>query len=156
MRVDSLRGKSGGPPCPAHDVSHSSHSGLVLHLYSILELRSDVSAIVWDWHCIPGNANMHIDATVILESEVLRFELDSRSHFKGKVRQQEDVEKDRILLENRIMLLRLHEDDKGQWGLYVDEAKELASSGEEGGVYYSGRYEGLLGDRQRSCVLHLG
>jgi hypothetical protein len=99
---------------------------------------------------------MHIDATVLFVHETVRFEIDSRGHFKGNCRQQADVDKDRVLNSCRIMVFRLHEDDKHQWDLYVEMAKELVRSGEEGCVYYSASYENMLCGRQRSCVMRLG
>ena len=107
-------------------------SKYALSFYSIVQgldaTLQDVHGIIWDWFDVPdsdcSNHKMHIDATVFLGSSCIRFEIDGETHFKDNLtsRLHTDEQKDDVLREAGVGMLRLHYMDTEQWPLYVKSA----------------------------------
>jgi hypothetical protein len=76
--------------------------------------------VVWDWVDIPGLPNYHFDATLVWPANVwptARFEVDGKRHFKQAytMRRVQDVQKDVVVSQLGVSMLRLHELDLAQW-----------------------------------------
>lgn len=78
--------------------------------------------VVRDWVCVPGNANMSIDALVLCGWRwCANFEIDGPCHFRewSCIRMGIDAEKDALVLKQGWGLMRLHYMDEHLWGKYV-------------------------------------
>jgi hypothetical protein len=116
--------------CPAHQKNCKTYSALVLLFYETVARSAYTGIIVWD-HCdIPGQPNMHFDATLFIESDVApegvvgkRFEVDGNSHLskRGGIRHGRDILKDKLMNEMGADVLRLHQQDAGMWGEYITD-----------------------------------
>ena len=125
MRVDSIRRalereQSKDPlNCPAHQEGPLS----TWHFLEALKVNNITGYLLWDWCCVPTNSKMHIDATLVQPKEevVHMFEIDGSSHWQQgyEVRQQSDEEKDALLVELGLGVLRMHYKDTEQWPLYI-------------------------------------
>lgn len=107
--------------CPAHQVACPNYSKYAtMFAEEVLKIDS-TAAIVWDWHCVPENTFMSIDATVVHGHKCTRFELDGPQHFAEKEckRSSVDEKKDMILMKSGWDLLRLHHRDKDEWHQYI-------------------------------------
>lgn len=108
--------------CPAHQTECSTHSKYAkLFAEEVLKIDSS-AAIVWDWHCVPKNKFMSIDATVVHGDKCTSFELDGPQHFTEREcsRNAADEKKDMLLMKAGWGVMRLHHKDKDEWHQYIN------------------------------------
>ena len=107
--------------CPAHDGENKHHSQYVTKFLEALREVDQEAAVVWDWHCVPGDHRMSIDATVIHGDRCSNFEIDGPQHFNARAcdRQRTDKNKDARLFTAGWGLMRLHYKDKEEWQHYI-------------------------------------
>lgn len=108
------------PACSVHkDVCHT-YSPLVEKFHEIVQGMWPGVAVVWDWVDIPGLPSYHFDATLVWPANVwppARFEVDGKRHFKQaySMRRVQDVQKDVVVSQLGVSMLRLHELDLAEW-----------------------------------------
>ena len=143
----SVDRKSADPlSCPLHTPECISHSHGVERFQQALEQLGVDAKCVWDWHNVPGNSRMHVDATVLLSNgRACCFEIDSNLHLEpGKhERLDEDTEKDRLLDEAQLGMMRLHTFDVDLWPKYL----HVFVSNEQHRVRYSAAYLNCVNDK---------
>lgn len=107
--------------CPAHNNASAKHSQYVQAFADTLERLDGNLRVIWDWACVPGNAHMSIDATVLCGWRCANFEIDGPVHFCDRqcIRSNSDAAKEELLLCNGWGLMRLHYMDVKVWGKYV-------------------------------------
>ena len=116
---DTLRRKArAAKPCPAHD---GKRNACISQLADILYNVDTFQAVIWDCHCVPGRADMHIDACVLCGQRWSRLEVDGAQHFEdnGSQRSKNDEVKDELMNSAGMGMLRLHYKDRGAWDKYV-------------------------------------
>jgi hypothetical protein len=131
--------------CPIH---HSTSTSTYARRFydAVRALDVQVRGIVWDWFDVPDDENsnhkMHIDASVFCEASCIRFEIDGETHFhnSGTSRNNLDEQKDALLREHSVDMVRLHYMDAERWGEYV----MIAVTKTHGTVRYTGSYRHCL------------
>lgn len=86
--------------CPVHNKGCAKHSRHVQAFAETLKTVDSSLRVIWDWVCVPGNANMSIDATVLCGYRwCVNFEIDGPVHFSEKqcMRRGNDAEKEALL-----------------------------------------------------------
>lgn len=141
--------------CPAHQPQCARYSKYVkCFADEVLKIDSS-AAIFWDWHCVPHNTRMSIDATVMHGDRCTSFELDGPQHFNEKncTRNDADARKDRIVMNSGWSLMRLHHKDKDQWHEYI----KCQMAGAACKVVCTAAYTHYLtGDNGEPTVMKLG
>lgn len=146
--------------CPVHQNTRHT-STYALKFYAIIQgLHSrthKVHGVVWDWFDVPANQNsnhkMHIDATVFYNDTCMRFEIDGETHFpiNGTSRLHTDEEKDDVLRECGVGMLRLHYWDVEVWSRYVQAALRTPHRR----VRYTAGYKHCLHPADEQYILEL-
>ena len=121
--IEAMRAQRDDPlACPADLASTcSTKSRHVAHFYATAGQVLAGSMYVWDWIDVPGGEGMHFDCTLVAVTGAfcaLRFEIDGKRHFvpHSSKRLTADWEKDDIVNDLGVPLLRLHWKDKARWG----------------------------------------
>lgn len=121
--------------CPAHDPTDAKASSLITHFMEEL-MKIDCSArVIWDSNTVPGQPKKSIDATVVCGGRCVQFEVDGDQHFRGK-QIETDRDKNRALTAAGRGLLRLHYNDKSDWGKYIADHLKRPSTGVQGSASY--------------------
>lgn len=132
--------------CPLHDTNSSTHSHGVQRFHQALEQLQVNAKCVWDWHNVPGNPRMHVDATLLLPTGDARcFEIDSNLHFEPGQhnRLDSDERKDHLFDKAECGMMRLHTFDVESWPQYM----HAFLSSKQSRVRYSGAYVHCVNDK---------
>lgn len=144
--------------CPIHQ-NHMHASTYALRFYAVVQelALNNVHGIVWDWFDVPdsgsSNHKMHIDATVLHGETCMRFEIDGETHFSsdGTSRVAIDEEKDDVLRDAGVGILRLHYLDVDIWAQCVLCALQRQDSS----VKYTPSYRHCLHPAEYKNILEL-
>lgn len=154
--VYKMRKQGRGIKCPVHcNQRHTSTHAL--KFYAIIQelALEKMHGIVWDWFDVPdsdrSNHKMHIDATVFCGETCFRFEIDGEAHFSnsGTSRLPTDEEKDNVLRECGVGILRLHYLDVDTWAQSVLSVVERQHST----VEYTASYKYCLHPEEYKYIL---
>lgn len=141
--------------CPAHQRRCSNYSKYVKHFAEAVLKVDSSAAIVWDWNCVPQNKRMSIDATVVHGDQCTSFEIDGPQHFNEKncTRSDIDAQKDKMVMNCRWSLMRLHHKDKNDWHEYIKQHMHTSACK----VVCTASYTNYLtGDHGEPTVIKLG
>ena len=142
------------PACSVHkDVSHT-YSPLVEEFLNIVQGMWPGVSVIWNWVDIPGLPNYHFDATLVWPAHnwpTARFEVDGKRHFKQvyTMRRVQDVQKDAVVGQLGVSMLRLHELDLGLWPAKI--AAFVANL--NGNVRWTPAYHACLTPQQRFDII---
>lgn len=149
-----MKNKSATLKCPAHNREAATFSALAKTFAAVIHDAVYDAAVVWDWHCVPGNPNMSIDACVWHGQRCTHFELDGSVHFMNGLheRSHDDERKDAIMNMHCMGMLRLHYKDMGLWPVYVTMFMQHAKAR----VHYTASYRCCLrGEQSEADILEL-
>ena len=112
------------PASEAHRHTCSTWSAQCVAFRHIIAQLWPLAIIVWDWEDLQELPRAHIDATVMWPQGQLaakRFELDGPYHFRSQnqCRLLTDVQKDVLIRQKGVDMLRLHANDQAQWAQQI-------------------------------------
>lgn len=150
-RTAQKKAKNWRLTCPFHDPDDPKASSLVTHFMQELMKFDSSARVIWDSSSVPGNRSMSIDATVLCGGRCVQFELDGRQHFCD-AQQETDERKNTCMTTAGHALMRLHSDDKSEWGKYIADQLQRPTKG----VQCSASYRQWLGglDGEPTLVKH--
>lgn len=142
------------PASPAHRHVCHTYSPLIVSFRNIVQTLWPGIAVVWDWVDIPGLPSFHFDATLLWPGQVLapaRFEIDGKRHFRQQftARRLQDEQKDAVVGQLGVSMLRLHELDYAHWSAKI--AQFVAE--QNGTVRWTPAYHACLTLPQRASII---